>query len=80
MVPIHCSFRGRLPVASVLAIERLVGGDPVTERHVLRFIGFQFTAKNLLYVPLDAALGRVTARPGQQAGVLGGESRVRGGL
>ena len=63
MVPIHCSFRGRLPVASVLAIERLVGGDPVTERHVLRFIGFQFTAKNLLYVPLDAAR-QIELRPG----------------
>ena len=41
----------RLPVATVLRVERLVGGDPVTEDQVLRFIGARYGAKNLFYLP-----------------------------
>ena len=46
---------GRLPVATVLRIERLVGGDPVVEDQVLRFIAAQYGAKNLFYLPRKVA-------------------------
>ncbi len=45
----------RLPVATVLRIERLVGGDPVTEDQILRFIAARYGAKNLLYLPRHVA-------------------------
>ena len=46
----------RLPVATVQRLERLVGGDPVTEDQVLRFIGSpRYRAKNLFYLPPNVA-------------------------
>ena len=53
----------RLPVATVLRIERLVGGDPVTEDQVLRFIGARYGAKNVLYLPRQVAAA-ILKRPG----------------
>jgi len=41
----------RLPVATVQRIERLVGGDPVTEERVLRFIADRYGARNLFHLP-----------------------------
>jgi len=52
----------RLPVATVLRVERLVGGDPVTEDQVLRFIGSRYGAKNLFYLPRHVAAA-VLKRP-----------------
>jgi hypothetical protein len=46
---------GRLPVATVLHIERLVGGDPAVEDQILRFIAARYGAKNLLYLPRKVA-------------------------
>ena len=46
---------GRLPVATIQRIERLVGGDPVTEEQILRFIGARYGAKNLFYLPTPVA-------------------------
>jgi hypothetical protein len=46
---------GRLPVVTVQRIERLVGGDPVVEDQVLRFIAARYGAKNLLYLPRNVA-------------------------
>ena len=51
----EAQFAGRLPVATVLRIERLVGGDPVVEDQVLRFIAARYGAKNLLYLPRHVA-------------------------
>ena len=45
----------RLPVGTVLRIERLVGGDPVTEGLVLDYIEERFGARNLLYLPQKVA-------------------------
>ncbi len=45
----------RLPVGTVLRIERLVGGDPMTERLVLRYIAKRHGARNLLYLPSKVA-------------------------
>src|SRR5262249_47411143 len=53
---------GRLPVGTVQRIERLVGGDPVTEDRVLRFIGARYGAKNLFYLPPHVAV-QVYKRP-----------------
>ncbi len=49
-------------MATVQRIERLVGGDPVTEEQVLRFIGARYGAKNLLYLPAHVA-AQVCRRP-----------------
>ena len=46
---------GRLPVATVQRIERLVGGDAVTEGQILRFIAARYGAENLLYLPPQVA-------------------------
>jgi hypothetical protein len=46
---------GRLPSATVERIERLVGGDPVTEAQVLQFIAGRYGAKNLFYLPAHVA-------------------------
>ena len=54
---------GRLPVGTVLRIERLVGGDPVVEDQVLRFIAARYGAKSLLYLPRQVAAA-VLKRPG----------------
>ena len=43
-------------MATVQRLERLVGGDPVTEDQVLRFIGSpRYRAKNLFYLPPNVA-------------------------
>jgi hypothetical protein len=44
-----------ITVVTVARIERLVGGDPVTEDQVLRFIGGRYGAKNLFYLPPHVA-------------------------
>jgi hypothetical protein len=38
-----------------MRLERLLGGDPVTEDLILRFIGHRYGARNLFYVPAKAA-------------------------
>ena len=53
---------GRLPAATVLRIERLVGGDPVAEEQILRFIGAEYGAKSLPYLPRHVA-AQVPKRP-----------------
>lgn len=53
---------GRLPVATVQRIERLVGGDPVTEEQILRFIGARYDARSLLYLPPHVA-AEILKRP-----------------
>ncbi len=53
---------GRLPVATVQRIERLVGGDPVTEDQVLRFIAERYGAGSLMGLPARVA-GQVLRRP-----------------
>lgn len=52
----------RLPVATVQRMERVVGGDAVTEDQVLRFIGARYGAKSLLYLPRHVA-GEILKRP-----------------
>ncbi len=52
----------RLPVATVLRIERLVGGNPVTEGLILRFIAGRYGAKSLVYLPAAVA-AQVLKRP-----------------
>jgi hypothetical protein len=44
---------GRLPVATVLHLDRVLGGDPVTEGLVIDYIGERWGAKSLFYVPRD---------------------------
>jgi hypothetical protein len=53
---------GRLSAATVQRIERLVGGDPVTEEQILRFIGARYGAANLFYLPPNVA-AEVCKRP-----------------
>jgi len=62
-VTANAGIAGRLPVATVVRIERLVGGDPVVEDQVLRFIAARYGAKNLLYLPRHVAAA-VLKRPG----------------
>jgi len=45
----------RLPVATVQRLERVLGGDPVTEDQILRFIAAQYGAKSLFYLPRKVA-------------------------
>jgi hypothetical protein len=45
----------RIGVGTVQRIERLVGGDPVTEDQILRFIWARYGAKNLFYLPPHVA-------------------------
>ena len=45
----------RLPVATVQRLERVLGGDPVTEDQILRFIAAQYGAKNLFWLPRKVA-------------------------
>jgi len=52
----------RLPVATVVRLERVLGGDPVTEDQILRFIAAQYGAKNLFYLPPRVA-SAVLKRP-----------------
>ena len=51
-----------ITVASVQRIERLVGGDPVTEDQILRFIAARYSARSLLYLPPQVA-GEILKRP-----------------
>jgi hypothetical protein len=53
---------GPLSVATVQRIERLVGGDPVTEGEILRFIAARYGAENLLYLPPHVAV-EICRRP-----------------
>jgi hypothetical protein len=46
---------GRVPVATVQRIERLVGGDAVMEDRILRFIAARYGARNLLFLPRHVA-------------------------
>lgn len=46
---------GRLRVRVVELIHQAVGGDPVTEAMILRFIADQYGAKNLLHLPPKVA-------------------------
>jgi hypothetical protein len=46
----------------VQRIERLVGGDPVVEQQVLRFIAHQYQARSLVYLPQQVA-SQVVKRP-----------------
>jgi hypothetical protein len=55
--------RKRLPVATVQRIERLVGGDPVTEGQILRFIGARYGARSLFELPAQVA-AQICRRPG----------------
>ncbi len=52
----------RLPVAVVARLERLVGGDPVTEWEILLFIGHRYGARSLFYLPPHVA-EQVLKRP-----------------
>ena len=56
-------------IGAVQRIERLVGGDPVTEGQILRFIGGRYGAKSQLYLPHNVA-AEVCKRPAD----LGGEA------
>ncbi len=51
-----------ISVATVQRIERLVGGDPVTEDQILRFITARYGARSLLYLPPQVA-GEILKRP-----------------
>jgi hypothetical protein len=53
---------GRLPVTTVQRIERLVGGDVVTEDQILRFIAARYGAKSLLYLQANVA-AQICKRP-----------------
>ncbi len=53
---------GRLPTETVARIERLVGGDPVTEGQVLRFIEAKYGARSLFFLPAHVA-AQVCRRP-----------------
>jgi hypothetical protein len=53
---------GRLSVGTVHRIERLVGGDAVTEDRILRFIVARYCAKSLFYLPSHVA-AEVCKRP-----------------
>ncbi len=52
----------RLPVGTVQRIERLVGGDLVTEGQILRFIEARYGSKSLLYLPVAVA-AQICKRP-----------------
>ncbi len=52
----------RLAVATVQRLERLLGGDPVTEGEILRFIAARYGAKSLFYLPPHVA-AEVCKRP-----------------
>ena len=52
----------RLPVGTVQRIERLVGGDPVTEEQILRFIRARYRARSLFYLP-PHVVAQVCRRP-----------------
>ena len=45
----------RLPIEVVRRLEQALGGDPVTETMIVRFIGFRYGAKSLFYLPPKVA-------------------------
>ena len=45
----------RLPVSTVRQLDRVLGGDPVTEGLVIDYIGERWGATSLFYVPRDKA-------------------------
>ena len=49
------SAEKRLPATTVARLERALGGDPVTEDQVLRFIAARYGAENLFQVPAHVA-------------------------
>jgi hypothetical protein len=49
-------------VATGQRLERVLGGDPVTEDEILRFIAAQYGVKNLVYLPPNLAAA-VLKRP-----------------
>jgi hypothetical protein len=53
---------GRLRVCDVERLHLAVGGDPVTEELILRFIGDRWGAKNLFYLPPKVA-AQILLRP-----------------
>jgi hypothetical protein len=57
----------RLAISTVQRIERLVGGDPVAEDQILRFIEARYSARSLLYLPQHVA-AEVVKRPGDFVG------------
>jgi hypothetical protein len=54
--------KSRISAGTVRRIERLVGGDPVTEDQILRFIGARYGAESLLELPPPVA-AEVLRRP-----------------
>jgi hypothetical protein len=52
----------RLPAGTVQRLERLVGGDPVTEELILRFVAARYGAKSLAHLPRQVAT-EVLKRP-----------------
>jgi hypothetical protein len=53
----------RISAAKVQRIERLVGGDVVTEEQILRFIEARYGARSLVFLPPHVA-AEVLKRPG----------------
>ena len=53
---------GRLRVCDVRRIHDAIGGDPVTEAMILRFIADRYGARNFLHVPPKVA-AEILRRP-----------------
>ncbi len=53
---------GRLRVYDVQRLHQVLGGDPVTEGLILRFIGDRWGARNLFYLPANVA-AEILRRP-----------------
>ncbi len=47
--------RPLVPLADVLYLDRMIGGDPVTEGMILKYIGKRWGALNLARLPASAA-------------------------
>lgn len=54
---------GRLPVATVLRLHRVLEGDVRVEGMILRFIAEQYGAKDLMHLPAHVA-EEILKRPG----------------
>ena len=55
--------RNRLSPREVERLERVLGGDPLTEEIVLRFISARYGARNLFFLPAGVA-AEALRRPG----------------
>jgi hypothetical protein len=53
----------RLTVAMVERLQRVVGGDRLTEEQILRFIAARYQARSLVFLPPPVA-AEVLKRPG----------------